>query len=101
MKKYLKKIFDNGAIFWEKAQCVCTVVKNHVKRPFPLLATLQYDVAIEQCENVLSLLFKHPSIYQGAIFQNGYSRLDDTRHQSCTYLLNNLNHPLYKCIDYV
>ena len=88
MKKYLKKIFDNGAIFWEKAQCVCTVVKNHVKRPFPLLATLQYDVAIEQCENVLSLLFKHPSIYQGAIFQNGYSRLDDTRHQSCTYLLN-------------
>ena len=40
-KNYWQKLFKTGAIFWEKAQCVCT------KRPFSL-ATPQLDEAMNQ-----------------------------------------------------
>ena len=40
----MQKIFKTGAIFWEKAQCVCIVIKTATKRPFSL-ATPQLDEA--------------------------------------------------------
>ena len=31
-KIYTQKLFKNGAIFWEKAKCVCTIVQTATKK---------------------------------------------------------------------
>ena len=64
----MQKIFKTGSIFWEKAGCVCTVVKTATKRPF-FLAKPQLDEAMDQSETPLRLMLRPYSIYQGAICQ--------------------------------
>ena len=78
----------------------CFIVRMAAKSPFCLPSILLPE-AMDQGETPLSLLFRHPSIYQGAICQYGENRLDDTWHQSCTYLLGisniaNYNNSLIK-----
>ena len=52
---YMKKIFKTGTIFWEQAQCVCTVVKMAAKKaPFSNHMKLtQLDEALDQSETPL------------------------------------------------
>ena len=42
----MQKLFLTSAIFWEKAQCVCKIVKTAKKRPFSL-PTPQLDEATD------------------------------------------------------
>ena len=45
--------------FWEKAQCVCTLVKIATKRPF-FLGTPQLDKAMDQSGAPLRLMLRPP-----------------------------------------
>ena len=64
----MHKLLKTGAIFWEKAQCVCKIVKTAKKMPFSL-ATPQLDEAIDQSGTPLGLMLRPTSICQGAICQ--------------------------------
>ena len=60
-KNYMQKIFETGAIFWEKAQCICAVIKISTERPISL-ATPQLNVATDQCETDTPLSTKVPFV---------------------------------------
>ena len=64
----MQKVFLTGAIFWDKAQCVCKIVKTAKQRPLSL-ATPQLDEATDQSGTLLGLMLRPTSICQGAICQ--------------------------------
>ena len=61
----MQKIFKTGAIFWEKAQCVCAVVKT---KPLSI-ATPQLVEAMDQSETQTRSSAKYPAFSQGPICQ--------------------------------
>ena len=73
----MQKLFLTGAIFREKAQCVCKIVKTAKKRPF-CLAAPQLDEVMDQSGTPLGFMLRPTFICQGAINQVWFSRYDNT-----------------------
>ena len=84
--KNMQKLFKTVAIFWEKAQCVCKIVKTAKERHFSL-ATPQLDEAMDQSGTLLGLMLRPTSICQDSTIRGNNQKVSNWVFSVSSYIL--------------